>query len=152
MRDWLRRLRGSVGMGLTWAVAWAITGVLIGASSLVLTFLPWERFFSVFDAPLPALAIPGFFAGIFFSTVLSIAGRNRRFEDLSLPLFTGWGALGGAIFGGILAAIAFPFGAVLFLGGLSALSAAATLVVARKAERQQLQNVKDSERLLQNKE
>lgn len=152
MRDWLRRFRGSIGLGLTWAVGWAIAGILIGASSLVLTFLPWDDFFRWFDAPLPALAIPGFFAGLFFSTVLGIAGRNRRFDELSLPVFTGWGALGGAIFGAIAAAIAFPLGTIVFLGALSAASAAATLVVARKAERQQLADVKESERLLQFKE
>jgi len=28
MTTWLRRLRGAVGMGVTWAVAWAVAGVL----------------------------------------------------------------------------------------------------------------------------
>ncbi len=30
MNTWLRRIRGAVLMGLTWAVVWAPVGVLIG--------------------------------------------------------------------------------------------------------------------------
>ena len=41
--------------------------------------------------PLPVLAIPGFFGGAFFSTVLGIAGRRHRFDELSLPRFAAWG-------------------------------------------------------------
>ena len=97
MKSGLFRLRGAVGMGLTWAVEWAIGGLLIGITSKLLPGLPWHLFFDRFDAPLPALAIPGFFAGIFFSIVLGIAGRHRRFRELSLPEFAAWGALGGLL-------------------------------------------------------
>ena len=61
MKTWLRRIRGAVGMGLTWAVGWALVGVLIGVSIEFLG-LPLGWFIEVFDAPLPALAVPGFFA------------------------------------------------------------------------------------------
>ena len=151
MTSWLRRARGAVGMGLTWAFGWAVAGLLIGVASMFFPGLPWDAFFEVFDAPLPALAVPGFFAGVFFSVVLGIAGRRRRFRELSLPRFAAWGALGGLLLTAfpfaltvvglasrdgsdvgtwqILAAIAGPF--VL----LSALSATVTLAVARAAER-----------------
>lgn len=33
MKKWLRRIRSAVGMGLTWAAAWALGGVLIGVAS-----------------------------------------------------------------------------------------------------------------------
>jgi hypothetical protein len=46
---------------------------------------------------LPALAVPGFVGGACFSVVLGIAGRRRRFEDLSLSRFAAWGALGGLL-------------------------------------------------------
>jgi hypothetical protein len=95
--QWLRRIRGAVGMGLTWAVGWALFGVLIGVASILLPGLPWNAFFAVFDAPLPALAVPGFVGGALFSVVLGIAGRHRRFDDLSLPRFAAWGALGGVL-------------------------------------------------------
>ena len=84
-------------MGLTWAVEWALGGLLIGISSNLLPRLPWHLFFDVFDAPLPTLAIPGFFGGVFFSVVLGTAGRKRRFRELSLPVFAAWGAVGGLL-------------------------------------------------------
>ena len=97
MKKWLRRIRGAFGMGLTWAFGWAVAGMLIGVASILLPGLPWDAFFEVFDAPLPAFAIPGFFAGVFFSTVVGIAGRRRRFRELSLPRFAAWGAVGGLL-------------------------------------------------------
>ena len=106
MNKWLRRIRGAVGMGLTWAAAWAVGGVLIGATSILLPGLPWDSFFEVFDAPLPALAIPGFVGGALFSIVLGIAGRHRSLHELSLPRFAAWGAVGGLLL------ILFPFALV----------------------------------------
>ena len=151
---WLRRIRGAVGMGLAWALGWAITGVLIGVTSKILPFLPLDWFFEVFDAPLPAFAVPGFFAGVFFSMVLGIAGRGRRFHELPLPRFAAWGAVGGLLLTlfpfflvvvglaslnpaasawRIIATIVGPFTL------LSAASATGTLLLARGAERRALQ-------------
>lgn len=138
MNPWLRRLRGAVGMGITWAVAWAGFGLLIGLGLVVGLPLGW--FVEVFDAPLPALAIPGFFSGAAFSLVLGVAARRRRFDQLSLPLFAGLGALGGLLLAllpagalalrspGVLAVIAGT------LTTLSAASATGTLLLARMGE------------------
>lgn len=97
MQRWLRRIRGAVGMGLSWAIGWAAVGLLIGVSSVLLPRLPWDAFFAVFDAPLPALGVPGFFGGALFSVVLGIAGRRRSFDELSVGRVAGWGALGGLL-------------------------------------------------------
>lgn len=147
MTGWMRRIRGALGMGVTWAFAWAAGGILIGLASLI---FPLDWFFRVFDAPLPALAIPGFFAGAFFSIVLGIAGRNKRFSELSMPRFVAWGALGGVmltLFPPLLVAIGLATPAAdgrLWTGLaivaapfilLSAGCAAATLAIARRAER-----------------
>ena len=106
MKRWLKRARGAIGMGLTWAAAWAVLGLLIGVTSVLLPGLPWwDAFFRVFDAPLPALAIPGFVGGAIFSIVLGIAGRRHRFDDLSIPRFTAWGAVGGVLLGLLPAAM-----------------------------------------------
>ena len=155
MTNWQRRVRGAIGMGLTWAVGWAIGGLLIGVTSVILPFLPWEFFFEVFDAPLPALAIPGFFGGVIFSGVLGIAGRRRRFEELSLPRFAAWGALGGLLLSLVPAGLtavglatannlwlntAMISGPFAFLG---AVSASVSLMLARKAEDPESRKVGD---------
>lgn len=150
MKPWLRRSRGAVGMGLTWAAGWALFGVLIGVTSVLLPGLPWDAFFEVFDAPLPALAIPGFLGGALFSAVLGIAGRRRRFEELSLFRFAAWGAVGGLLLSLVPAAMVAVGLATLSrpdaglwrltatIGGplmlLSAGSAAGSLMLARRAE------------------
>lgn len=136
MGNLLRRIRGAIGMGVTWAVGWALAGFLIGG--LWTLGVPMEWFVRVFDAPLPALAIPGFFCGAAFSTVLGIAGRRRSFDELSLPLFTAWGAAGGLLLSLVpLAAIGAEAGVgtiAVVAGTLTSLSAASafgTLAVAR---------------------
>jgi hypothetical protein len=143
MKTWLRPIRGAVGMGLTWAAGWALVGVLIGLSTFL--GLPMGWFLEVFDAPLPALAIPGFFAGAVFSTVLGIAGRRRRFDELSLPRFAALGAVGGLLLSLVpVAAIgtgaASAAGAVVIgtLTLLSAVSASGSLMLARMPEEREL--------------
>jgi hypothetical protein len=147
MTKWLKRIRGAIGMGLTWAAEWVLAGLLIGISSKLLPGLPWDWFFETFDAPLPALAIPGFVGGVFFSIVLGIAGRHRRFRELSLPLFAAWGALGGVLltlFPLALAAVGLatlnvsPWQLIVAVGApvilLSVASASASLMLARRAQ------------------
>lgn len=147
MTGWLRRARGAISMGVTWAIGWAVAGILIGVSSILLPFLPWNAFFRVFDAPLPALALPGFIAGIFFSFVLGVAGRRRRFSELSLPVFAAWGAVGGlmvSLVPGTMAAVglatlavpALPLTIAIAIPSviLGAASAAVTLALARRAQ------------------
>lgn len=154
MKKWLRRIRGAIGMGLTWAFGWALTGLAIGVASLALPFLPWHLFFEIFDAPLPALAVPGFFGGMFYSVVLGIAARRRRFDELSAPRVAAWGALGGlllALFPAfmVLVGLASMGGKGLGLWQLTAIvagplmllssaSATGSLLIARKAERRTL--------------
>jgi hypothetical protein len=146
MQKWPIRMRGAVGMGLTWAAEWVLAGLMIGVGSKLLPGLPWHWFFDNFDAPLPALAIPGFFGGIFFSIVLGIAGHRRRFHELSLPVFAAWGALGGlllTLFPLALAAVGLatlnvsPWRIIAGFGGpfmlLGAASAAISLTLARRS-------------------
>jgi len=73
--------------------------------------------------------------------VLGIAGRRRRFDELSLPRFTAWGAVGGLLLSLIpLSAVGEGLGgatvavAVGTLTLLSAGSAAGALMMARIAE------------------
>ena len=148
MNNWLRRLRGAIGMGVTWALGWAFSGILIGV--LWTLGVPMEWFVRVFDAPLPALAVPGFFAGATFSLVLGVAGRRRRFDELSLPKFTAWGSLGGLLLSlfplGALGSQA-PVATLAVMAGtltvLSGASAAGTLMLARMGEDRRLLDAGD---------
>ena len=118
MQRWLKRIRGAIGMGLTWAVGWALCGVLIGVTSILLPGLPWASFFDVFDAPLPALAVPGFVGDVLLSLVPAafvVTGLGTAAPGLNLWRTT------FAIMG--------P------LALLSALSAAGSLMLARKGQR-----------------
>lgn len=150
---WLKQLRGAIGTGLTWAAIWAVGGLAIGVGSVLLPFLPWDQFFAVFDAPLPALAIPGFVGGVLFSAVLRVAGRRTRFADLSMTRFAAWGAIGGLLLTGVpvlligldvladadqsLAALARITSAITVpFTLLGALSAAGSLWVARRSTTQ----------------
>jgi hypothetical protein len=151
MTKFMRRVRGALGTGLTWAAGWAVFGVLIGVMSNLIPGPWWISFFDVFDAPLPALAMPGFIGGVLFSIVLASAGHNRKFSELSIPRFAAWGAVGGFLLSLIPAALvaaglANTDGAgrgVLELTAIiapplvimSALSAAGSLWLARRAEK-----------------
>ncbi len=88
MKDWLRRLRGALGMGLTWGVAGALLG-------MVMEVLDSQG--QIADIWPAVLAVPAFFGGVLFSAVLAVAGRRRRFDELSIPRFAAWGAVGGAL-------------------------------------------------------
>jgi hypothetical protein len=83
VQKWLRRIRGAVGMGLTWAAGWALVGVLIE--------LFIDPMGSLVDVWPTALAIPGFLGGAVFSAVLQVAESRSRFDELSLPRFAAWG-------------------------------------------------------------
>lgn len=137
---WLKRVRAAVVMGLTWAVLWAPVGVLVG-----LVVDPDGSM----DEMWPAIgAYPGFLCGIVFSGVLVAVARHRRLHELSLSRFAAWGAVAGAAAGVLPFLIGEPAGTtpVWLLGSvvvasfavMSGASAAASLALARRAERRAL--------------
>ena len=134
MSKWLRRIRGAVGMGLAWAMAWFAAGMV-----LLLIVGP-----DAADVPFPlGFGLLGFLAGATFSGVLGIVGGRRTFDQMSIPRFAGWGAVGGLLFAVIFVLAAGLGGGVLLVLGpvfalSSAASAAGSLALARKAEDQEL--------------
>src|SRR3954471_22964084 len=91
MKQWWRRIRGAIGMGLTWAAAWFGAGFLLARVPGFYSDLPFALLF----APL------GFITGIIFSGILvGIEGR-RGFERTSLSRFAAWGAASGLLLSGI---------------------------------------------------
>jgi fructose-specific phosphotransferase system IIC component len=140
MKKWLRRIRGALGTGLTWAVVWGPAAVLIG--------LIVDPDGSMDEMWVAIGALPGFLGGVAFSVVLAIAARRRRLEELSLPRVAAWGAVAGLLVGAIPFVLGDPIGEVplwqlgsVVIGSitvLSAASAAGSLALARMAERREL--------------
>ena len=86
MTKWLRRVRGALGMGLTWALAGGAAGAIISLGFVIGTG-------SRPDAPFPIMfAALGFIAGLIFSGVLTLVEGRRRLDELSLPRFAASGA------------------------------------------------------------
>ena len=137
MNKWLRRIRGAFGLGLTWALAWFGAGV---ALLLVVGF-------DAADVPFPlGFGMFGFLAGVIFSGVLGAVEGRRRFDQMSLPRFAAWGAVGGALLAGaFVLTVALVEGTtldMLVLGPVFALagagSAAGSLALARRGEDREL--------------
>jgi len=105
MKKWPRRIRGAVGMGLTWAAIWALLSVLIGTITESLSGYSIEK--NHLD-PLVALAMPGFLFGVIFSTVLWFAEGGRRFDELPLPRVAAWGGVVGLLLGALVFALGTP--------------------------------------------
>lgn len=133
MRNWLRRLRGAIGLGLTWAIAWFAAGM-----ALLLVVGP-----DAADVPFPlGFGMFGFLSGALFSGVVSLFEGRRRLDQLSIPRFGAWGAVGGLLLsGGFVATVALVDGTILPLFVLAPVfavaggaSAAGTLALARVAD------------------
>ena len=133
MSKFLRRIRGAIGMGITWGAAWAIAGMA-----------PRWMFGIETDVPFPIVfGALGFTAGVIFAAVLALTEGHRTLEEMSLPRFAGWGALGGFLLSAL-----FARGASLSLGDVlvvaptfvlaCAASASGSLALARRAERREL--------------
>ena len=137
MKTWGRRIRAAIGMGLTWGAAWFGAGLLLARVPGFYSDLPFALLF----APL------GFITGIIFSGILvGIEGR-RGFDRTSLLRFAGWGAASGLLLSGIFVVGAAlrgesSWGEFLVFGPpltiASAICAAGSLAVARRAERREL--------------
>ncbi len=93
-------------------------------------------------ANLVTFGVVGFIGGVTFSTVLGIAEGRRRFDEMSLWRFAGWGALGGLLVPMLLLGGFWSEGPEwLFVGVytlLGAGSAAGSLALARRADDREL--------------
>ena len=117
MKKLLQRIRGAVGIGLTWAAGWAPIGAVTGWITAALFHFPMGTVITNYAVTFGVL---GFIGGTLFSTVLSLADGRRSFNQLSLRRFAMWGALGGLLLGGLSA------GAGLLGAGLSVLGVVMT--------------------------
>ena len=133
MGKWLRRIRGAIGMGFTWGAAWGAAGTVLAVVT---------RFQA--DAPFPLIfGVLGFFAGVVFSALLALTDGRRRWDQMSLPRFAGWGAMGGLLLAAVFAkAASLGWGDVLVIAptfaAACAVCASGSLAVARRAVRAEL--------------
>jgi hypothetical protein len=128
MKGLLRRLRGIIGTGLTWAVGFAFLGTVPGVFQG-----EWDVLLSV----IPGNASVGFIFGSVFAVVLSIVERRRRLEDLSIPRIGLWGAFTALlIVGGMqfFSAGTLYWEPVLILSLYSGALSSGSLALARRAE------------------
>ena len=142
MARWLRRIRGALLMGMTWALLWMPVGLLIG-------FVVDPD--GTMDEPWMLVGtLPGFLAGVIFSVVLGISAGRHRLDELSVATVGGWGAIAGLVIGSLPFVIGdlnpnVPRGLPLVILGsitaLSAVSAAGSLLLARTSERRGLAEI-----------
>jgi hypothetical protein len=110
---WLRRIRGAIGIGFTWAAAWGVAGMV-----------PRWLFGFNTDAPFPIIfGVLGFFAGVIFSGLLMLTEGRRGFDEMRVSRFAAWGAVGGFLLSGLFTRAA-------SLGWADALAIAPTFAVA----------------------
>lgn len=137
MKAWVRRIRGALGMGLSWAAGWFVAGILVARLPGVHSDLPPALLF----APL------GFLTGVTFAGILGAVERGRSLGRMSLARFAGWGAAGGLLLSGLFVAGAAARGAGLLgefllfgpaLATAGAVCAAGSLALARWAEQRGL--------------
>jgi len=105
------------------------------------------------DVPFPLFfGLLGFLAGAAFSGILAAVAGRRRFDEMSIPRFAGWGALGGLLLAVGLRLVMGPDGELLVLGplfaGAGAVCATGTLALARRASAAELRAPDVEERQL----
>lgn len=154
MTNWLKRIRGAVGMGLTWAVSWSAIGALVAVlpGTMRAGYFPTVPLIVGFAVQFAAL---GFVGGAAFSVVLGVTEGRHRFDQMSLPRFAVWGAFGGLMMWAVrdtigwsvmsfLGRVGVPgFSWVYAISGgiivlLGAGSAAGSLALARRVDDQEL--------------
>lgn len=137
MKKWGRRIRAALGMGVTWAVVWSFAGAVLARVPGFYSDLPFALLF----APL------GFITGVIFSVVLVVSEGRRTFDRMSLSRFAAWGVVSGLFLSGIFVAGAALRGANMWgeflvfgpaLSVASAVCAAGSLALARRADRREL--------------
>lgn len=131
MQNWLRRIRGAFGMGLIWAIGWAVVGggvmeAFVDPNGRILDMWP------------QTLGIAGFLGGAAFSIVFGIAAGRRRFDELSLVRFGAWGAVAGVAVGVFLMTTGAPVMIIAPAALLCAGSASGSLALARKSKEREL--------------
>jgi hypothetical protein len=124
-------------MGFTWAAAWFAVGLVPR----------WVFGFNA-DVPFPLVfGVLGFVAGVTFFAFLVFTEGRRSFDQMSLPRFAAWGAVGGLLLSALFAkAASLGWGDVLAIAPTfavaCALCASGSLALARRAGMRELPDIR----------
>ncbi len=142
MKKLLRRLRGLLGVGVTWGILWGGIGAGIGLLVGAISPEVWMWTNPILEYGI-GIGLYGFVSGIGFGTLLSLGEGRRTILDLSLGRVAAWGVLGAVavpLFFGMMGAFAVGTSvvdileAVLLTGVLGGTFAPGSVAIARRAE------------------
>ena len=127
MTDLVRRLRGALGICMTWGVLWATIGLVLG---FILGVVRPDQI-EPGEGPgriATVLGLFGFLSGLGFAGLFSLAEGRRTIHELSLRRVALWGLLGA---GAIPMLTGGDASVGLITGSLGALFATASVAMAR---------------------
>lgn len=135
----MRIIRGMIGTGITFAAGVGTATALVGAAAMIFG----EATFVGVLRTAGKMSVATFIVGVGFSGLLALLARRRTVDKLSLGAVTGIGAGAGLLYFLFIAAmngarVWSPRTAILnfvVLLGIGSVSAAATLLLARRAGR-----------------
>ena len=125
----LRKLRGALGVTLTWGAAW---GAVFAAIWLVVALVDPDSI-DPGEFPLVVMgvgAMLGFVSGAVFGALLGVAERGKQVQQLSLVRVALWGALATTVYPLLTPA---DNSMLLFLCPIGAALAAGSVAIARRA-------------------
>ena len=128
MTELLRKLRGALGIGVTWGVSWAVLGALLG----IIVGIVRPSDIDPGEGPATiarVLGLVGLISGSGFAALLSLAESRKSLGELSLVRAAPWGFLGAAAIPALTGADA-SMG--LISGTLGALFATGSIATARR--------------------
>jgi hypothetical protein len=130
MRGFLRKLRGALGIGVTWAIVWA---AIFATLSLVVGVIDPDSI-DQGEGPLNLGLIGGtfgFISGVAFGVTLALADGRKLLRNLSVGRAALWGAVGTALFP-LLTTVSNSM--LVFVCPIGALLAAGSVAIAKRAE------------------
>jgi hypothetical protein len=145
MKQFLRRLRGIIGTGLTWAVGWMGLIGLVVFPVLALFGAPIFSDFGLYLKNVFIVGQLGFIAGGSFGLVLTALERRKKLENLSFTRIALWGGIGGLV----LVAISGPasggsfLGPIIFFTLMGIGSATGTVLLAKRSDSKLIEGAED---------
>lgn len=95
MGNLLRKIRGLVGVGVTWGTLWGVIGAGIGLVIGIISPGAWDWGNPILDWAF-GMGLYGAVSGVAFATLLSLGEGRKTIFDLSLRRVSIWGVLGSA--------------------------------------------------------